>query len=176
MAMLNCSSTSEKSSYTYKVLPYIYEKVSHTYQGWHILLASLFLVGCGVGPSSGNTPEEMFEAVLQKPIPASVTQLQGVGDTWQGYQLFLRFRAAETEIESLIQTGYEAVDCAAISLKFRLPDQTYHRFDPPWRPQNVATKECYAANEVTNSWTGSGTHHLIIDRQQKLVYFTGIGI
>lgn len=147
-----------------------------TYKKWSLLLTTLLISGCGSGPTSANTPEEMFAAVLQKPIPDSVTQLQGVGDTWQGYQLFLRFQAADADIKSLLQSGYEVVDCDAIAPQFRLPDQSYDRFDPPWQPPAISTQECWTANEVSNSWTGSGTHYLIIDRQNKLIYFSGIGI
>lgn len=82
----------------------------------------------------------MFAAVLQKPIPASVTQLQGVGDTWQGYQLFLRFQAADADIKSLLQLGYEVVDCDEIAYDFRLPDQSYDRFKPPWQPKTMLPK------------------------------------
>lgn len=162
MAMLNPFSTYVKSLYACK-------------RDGSLLLSGLLLTGCTVGPSSGNTPEEMFEAVLQKPIPASVTQLQGVGDTWQGYQLFLQFQAAHTDIESLIQSGYETVDCAAISTQFRLPDRAYDRFDPPWENLNIAAKDCYSANGLTNSWTGSGSHYLMLDRRNKVVYFAGVG-
>lgn len=32
-------------------------------------------------PSSANTPQEMFRHTIRDPIPASVENLQGVGDT-----------------------------------------------------------------------------------------------
>jgi len=169
MAMLNLCSIASKSFHTYKFS-------FHTYKKWSLFLPALLISSCGSGPTSANTPEEMFAAVLQKPIPASVPQLQGVGDTWQGYQLFLRFQAADADIQSLLQSGYESVDCDAISSDFRLPDPSYERFDPPWQPQTISTQECWTANPVSNSWTSSGTHYLIIDRQNKLIHFAGIGI
>lgn len=169
MAMLNIFSSGPKSLDIYKFCSYTYKK-------WSILLIALLLSGCGNGPTSTNTPEEMFAAVLQKPIPASVTQLQGVGDTWQGYQLFLRFQAADADIKSLLQLGYEVVDYDAIASNFRLPDQSYDRFDPPWQPQAISTNQCWTAHSISNSWTSSGTHYLLIDRKNKLIHFAGIGV
>lgn len=176
MAMLNPFPSILKSLYTDRTISYTYKNISPTYKSGTVLLSSLLLMGCGNGPTSGNTPQEMFAAVLQKPMPTSVTQLQGVGDTWQGYQLFLRFQAADADIEALIQSGYEGVDCDAIASDFRLPNQSYDSFNPPWQPQTMSTKECWIVNQVSNAWTSSGTHHLIIDRSQNLIYFTGIGI
>ncbi|WP_299410355.1 hypothetical protein [Acaryochloris sp. IP29b_bin.148] len=60
-----------------------------------------------------------------------------------------------------------------IASNFRLPDSSYDHFDPPWQPQAIPTQECWTANSVSTLWTGSGTHHLIIDRQNQLVDFTG---
>lgn len=168
MAMLNLGTSHRKGYYTYKFS-------FHTYKKWSVLLTALLVSGCGSSPTSANTPEEMFAAVLQKPIPASITQLQGVGDTWQGYQLFLRFQAAESDIQSLLQSGYKSVDCDAITSNFRLPDPSYDRFDPPWQPQVSSKNECWTANPVSNSWTGFGTHYLLIDRQNNQIYFTGTG-
>lgn len=147
----------------------------YTYKKWSVLLIALLISGCDPSLTSANTPEEMFAAVLQKPIPESITQLQGVGDTWQGYRLFLRFQAAEADIQSLLQSGYKSVDCDAISSDFRLPDPSYNRFDPPWQPPASSTNECWTTNSVSNSWTGFGTHYLLIDRENKLIYFSGTG-
>lgn len=168
MEMLNLIASHRKGYYTYKFS-------FHTYKKWSVLLTALLVSGCGSSPTSANTPEEMFAAVLQKPIPDSITQLQGVGDTWQGYQLFLRFQAAEDDIQSLLQSGYESVDCDAISSNFLLPDQSYDRFDPPWQPKASPKNECWTADSISNSWTGFGTHYLLIDRQNKQIYFTGTG-
>lgn len=143
-AMFNLLSSHQTCFHTYKFS-------FHTYKTWSVLLTALLIASCGSGPTSANTPEEMFAAVLQKPIPTSVKQLQGVGDTWQGYQLFLRFQAADADIQSLLQSGYESVDCDAISSNFLLPDQSYDRFDPPWQPQTIPKKECWTTNAISNS-------------------------
>lgn len=153
-----------------------YQFSFHTYQTWSVLLTALLISSCGSGPTSANTSEEMFAAVLQTPIPDSITQLQGVGDTWQGYQVFLRFQATEADIQSILQSGYESVDCDEIESNLQLPDPSYDRFDPPWQPQAISTNQCWTANSVSNAWTGSGTHHLLIDQKAKWIYFAGLGI
>ncbi|WP_299492058.1 hypothetical protein [Acaryochloris sp. IP29b_bin.137] len=166
--MLNLFTSHRKRFHTYQFS-------FHTYnQG--VFLIALLISGCGSGPTSANTPEKMFTEVLQKPIPDSITQLQGVGDTWQGYQVFLRFQAAKADIQSILQSGYKSVDCDAISSDFRLPDPSYDRFDPPWQPQAISSNQCWTANSVSNPWTGSGTHHVLIDQQAKWIYFAGLGI
>lgn len=139
------------------------------------MLGAAFATGCGTrGPSSTNTPTQMFKAVILDRIPASVTQLQGVGDTWQGYSLYLRFTASDADMDAIIKQGYSPVDWERCSWRFELPDG-YDRFNPPWRPAEIAAKACYRLSEVRNSWTHFGEHYLVIDRAVGLVYFYGVG-
>jgi hypothetical protein len=125
-------------------------------------------------PTSANTPQQMFKQVIRNPIPASVTNLQAVGDTWQGYFLFIRFQASKADINSLIQTEYQSVNCSEILDRFVLPDG-YDRFNPAWNPKSSKNQQCYEANAVENQWTDQGMHYLLIDRSSGTVYFHGIG-
>jgi len=139
-----------------------------------ISLVSLSLMGCwSSGPSSANTPQEMFRYVILNPIPASVTNLQGLGDTWQGYSLYLRFNASKADIDILIAQGFKLTMWQSVSGRFALPPG-YDRFNPAWNPGTIPAKECYEM-DVQNGWTGSGTHYLVIDRSSGTVYFYGIG-
>jgi hypothetical protein len=149
--------------------------------GWNMRVAAMSLVclsfiGCrpSSGPSSGNTPQQMFQYVILNPIPASVTNLQGVGDTWQGYSLYLRFEASKADIDAVIAKGYKPATWQSISYRFVLPP-AYDRFEPPWNPEAIPTKECYEMENVKNGWTPQGTHCLVIDRSSGTVYFCGIG-
>ena len=139
-------------------------------------LVCLSLIGCrsSSGPSSANTPQEMFQYVVVNPIPASVTKLQGVGDTWQGYSLYLRFDASKADIDALIAQGFKLTTWQSISYRFTLPPN-YDRFNPPWDPGTIPSKECYEMQNVKNGWTHQGTHYLVIDRSSGTVYFYGIG-
>jgi hypothetical protein len=142
---------------------------------WLLLLWSILLTGCmdDGGSSSANTPEEMFAAVIADPIPTEVTALQGVGDTWQGYQLFLRFTAPEA-IRNALFASYEETPCEDLLLRLALPDPAYDQFTPSWTPQTVIDPACYTA-EVSNAWTYGGSHIILVDAATNQVYFQGIG-
>ena len=136
----------------------------------------LMLLGCGSstpGPSSANTPQEMFSYVIESPVPTTVTNLEGVGDTWQGYSLYLRFHAPDADINRIIASGYQPASWSDISYRFNLPPG-YNLFSPSWSPASISNKECYEA-DVTNQWTRGGTHYLVVDRSTGTVYFYGIG-
>ncbi|MCE5277552.1 MAG: hypothetical protein ABFD92_14375 [Planctomycetaceae bacterium] len=141
-----------------------------------LTLVCLVLAGCdsGSGPSSANMPQEMFQYTIQNPISASITNLQGVGDTWQGYSLYLRFNASKADIDAVIAQGFKPATWASISFRFKLP-AGYDRFTPAWDPASISTKECYELSDVKNGWTHQGTHYLVIDRSTRTVYFYGIG-
>ncbi len=116
----------------------------------------------------------MFQHVVENPIPASVKNLQGVGDTWQGYRLYLRFNASKADIDAIIAQGFTPTTWTSISNQFDLPDG-YDRFTPDWDPASIATKECYEYRGATNGWTHDGTHYLVIERASGIVYFQGLG-
>lgn len=138
-------------------------------------LLILSVAGCvdTQGPTSGNTPREMFEHLIQEPLPPGVRNLEGVGDTWQGYSIYLRFQASQEFIDSLIAADYRPATWTKIASKFKLP-KGYDEFEPGWKPDAIDKKECYQA-DVSNDWTGNGTHYLLIDRETGTVYFYGVG-
>jgi hypothetical protein len=141
-----------------------------------LITSSLLLTApaCGGGgPTTANTPSEMFEHVILSPIPDGITDLQGTGDTWQGYSLWLRFHADESALETILATGYTAADWAMCSGEFRLPDG-YDRFDPDWDAGSVGPLECWTS-PASNGWTHEGTHWLLVDRGSGTVWFRGLG-
>lgn len=125
------------------------------------------------GPTSGNTPQEMFRYSLHDPIPSSVSNLEGVGDSWQGHSIYLRFQASRSDIDLLIASGYKPVKCSAIADRFALP-KGYNRFKPSWNPNLSSNKQCYEANNVKNGWASGDFNYLAIDRKSGIVYFYGI--
>lgn len=142
-----------------------------------LTIFALMLAGCdrGGGPTSANTPQEMFRYTIEDPIPPGITNLQGVGDTWQGYNLFLRFGASDADIDAIIAKGYEPTTWAEVSEHFEMPE-SYNLFTPRWAPDSIVSKECHELVGVSNSWTGHGWHYLVIDRDSGTVYFHGGGI
>lgn len=144
-----------------------------------IFLCALIILlcgnGCDEGASSANTPEEMFEALIMDPMPSSIKNLEGVGDTWQGYNIFLRFEADGEFIGRLSGEGYEKVEWDAVKSRFELP-KGYDKFKTPWKLDEIKNKECFrSSGNVKNKWTHSGEHFFVIDRERSLVYFYGVG-
>ncbi len=124
---------------------------------------------------SGNTPVEMFEYVLASPVPTDVVDLQGGGDTWQGYNLWLRFRASENTIQQLLTHEYEPVECTQV-LPYLELKHTEIRFQPPWQFESIKDPQCHWTTDIiTNTWTHAGQHYLLIDMDMQEVYFRGIG-
>jgi hypothetical protein len=119
------------------------------------------------GPSSGNTPQEMFEYLIERPVPSAVTDLQGVGDTWQGYQIWLRFRATEEYAAILGTKGYREVPCNDVESNFILPEN-YDRFSPMWEP---VMDTCFEG-EILNTW-GNGYHVFGFNVVTRDIHFYG---
>ncbi len=143
-----------------------------------ILALAICLAGCGFGPSSGptsgNTPEQMFEALIQSPLPAEVTHLEGVGDTWQGHSIYLRFQADPAFMEAYLSDRFETVPCEEILSYFALPNPNYDVFDPPWRPEDAASGICYRSKGwVGETWRGE--QFILWDSETNTVYFYGVG-
>ena len=141
-----------------------------------LMLISLVLVGCDsefIEP--GHPPAcDCFRTLLGDPIPASVTKLQGKANTWQGYNVWLRFNASKADIDALIAQGFKPTTWKSVSFRFNLGGGN-DPFTPVWDPASISTKECYELREVSNDWTHSGWHSLVIDRSRATVYFYGIG-
>lgn len=123
---------------------------------------------------SGNTAEEMLTAVVSPPASLQVTNLQGGGDTWQGYAIYLRFEAADFD-DFLLEDEYEPADCEAILDGLTRMSDFQDQFSPPWMPGEVEKPGCFIKSAVANSWTNFGTHYVLVDLQGDTVYFAGIG-
>jgi hypothetical protein len=139
-----------------------------------------FLSGCGdrfeIGESA-NTPTEMFEYIIEKPVPPTVRNLEGGGCTWQGYSIYLRFTADAGFSKRLIADGFKETDWKSIGFHFKLPETNFkfkEKFSTPWNPRSIKHKRCFE-KEVTNSWTHSGTHYFVVDEDRGAVYFYGVG-
>jgi hypothetical protein len=130
--------------------------------------------GFNCGPSSTNTPEEMFEAVFAQPIQDNLTDLQGVGDTDQGYSIFLRFQTGVAAAPYL-KEDYQEVDCESVRQHLELP-AGYDRFSPAWSPETVDLAVCYQSVSLfSNSWTQNGQHYSLVDARSLVAYFHGTG-
>lgn len=145
---------------------------------FHCLVLIMLLARCNfappAGPASGNTPEQMFEALIQSPLPPNVTDLEGTGDTWQGHSIYLRFKAEPAFLEAYLRDGFEAVPCDAILPYFELPNSRYDVFNPSWKPEDVANGACYRSEGfVGEKWMGE--QFILWDLETNTVYFYGVG-
>ncbi len=138
-----------------------------------LCIAVFLLTAC---PGSGNTPRQMFEAVVLRPVPAGITLLEGTGDTMGGYNLFLRFRADSSAMTNVLSRyHYKKTDCRTIRFPMSLPPG-YDRFTGGWKPTQIDNPACYEAEGAASEWSQSGHHKLLIDSIEGTVYFHGIGI
>ncbi len=144
-----------------------------------LLVTCLLVSGCSkdddpIQPGSHYPPEKIFQALIESPVPACISSLQGYALTWQGYNAWLRFEASAEYIALLIDSGFTPVKWTEISVYIELAGEVQDKFEPLWAPESLPNKKCYIKT-VENDWTGSGTHHLVIDRDKGIVYFYGIG-
>ncbi len=140
-----------------------------------VCMVGLALRSLSFDVQSSNTPVEIFEYVIASPVPTDVVDLQGGGYTWQGYSLWLRFRASENTIQQLLAHEYEQVECEQI-LPYLELNHTGIEFQTPWQPESIEDRQCYWTPDIiTNPWTHAGQHYLLVDIDRQEIYFRGIG-
>lgn len=116
----------------------------------------------------------MFEALIQSPVPAEVTNLEGVGDTWQGHSVYLRFQVRPVYLEAYTANRFETVPCERILPYLALPHPNYDVFDPPWEPEGIENGICYRSRGfVGETWLGE--QFILWDAVTNTVYFYGVG-
>lgn len=142
------------------------------------LLVVLLLMSCNflssAGPSSTNTPEEMFEALIQSPVPADISHLEGTGDTWQGHSIYLRFQAEPAFLNSYLNDQFELMPCEKVLSSLKLPHSDYDVFNPPWKPEDVVGGKCYRSKGFAGE-TWLGEQFILWDSQTNTVYFYSVG-
>lgn len=126
------------------------------------------------GPICGNTPHELFEGILVRPVPDGITDIQGVGDTWQSHTVWLRFRVTDTALAALLSEGFVPTVWPPVATHFRLPP-CYDRFTPTWSPESVVVKECYSSGRASGWSRVGGSTYLLIDRAAGIVYVHAFG-
>jgi hypothetical protein len=125
--------------------------------------------------TTGKTSQELFEGLIEKPIPSDIKNLQGSGFIWQGYSVWLRFVANEKFPEKLLKEGYTENPWKDNQTHFNeLPKELSKRFTPPWAPEKIEKKRCFMKH-LKNGWTHDGTHYFIFDQETHEVYFFGGG-
>ena len=111
--------------------------------------------------------------LVADPVPAGLTDLQGAGTTWQGYGIYLRFRASSLSAAGLASPPYEPADCAEVMRYLELPQNLTSEFSPVWAPTTGPDATCQAAYELENEWTKLGSHRVMYSG--GWVHFVGMG-
>jgi len=120
-----------------------------------------------------QTPADTYLYLLPKQYLGDLRNLQGGAMAWQGYSANLRFEADDEVINAIIATGYQAAD-PADTVRSMQGSGTYGNFSPPWNPGAINDPECYVLTGQTG-WSHDGTHYLVVDRANGVVYFEGGG-
>jgi hypothetical protein len=122
---------------------------------------------------TGIPKDEIFERLIASPIPKEVTELQAAGITWQGYGIYLRFRAPSLAAAGFEEPPYQPVDCAEILHHFELPPQIRSLFSPEWSVPASPARSCLEAYELRNDWTTLGSHRVMY--ANGWAHFVGFG-
>lgn len=118
-------------------------------------------------------PEQMFQVLIATPVPEAVGELQGAGTTWQGYAIYLRFRAPSLDAAGFRSPPYETVACTEIASRFAFPEHMDSPFSPPWSPSLSPNATCLQRYELSNEWTHLGSHFAVYS--DGWLHFTGSG-
>ena len=116
---------------------------------------------------------EVYEALIISPVPNSVHDIQAAGTSWQGYSVYMRFRAPSLAAAGITEPPYVTTECDQISARLVLPDHLRSSFTPAWLVDGSDHNICSRADEVENVWTTLGGHYLM--RIGDWVYFYGSG-
>lgn len=141
----------------------------------------LLLTHCGridIDTTTNQSPQQLFERLIRKPLPQNINSLQGSGWVFQGYDIYLRFKTDRAVIQELVR-NYKEIDCKNVSLSrlitIRNHPKVERAFDPPWNPLSESMISCYQLQKVRNSWTHDGVHYFLINYLTAEVYFIGVG-
>ncbi len=120
-----------------------------------------------------TSPDEAYRRLIADPIPAAVTDLQGGGTTWQGYNILLRFRAPSLENAGFTHPPYLPVDCARVYPYLATKRLDPSPFIPPWKIPEAGERVCLEWSELSNDWTTLGNHWVVY--VDGWVFFVGGG-
>jgi hypothetical protein len=118
-------------------------------------------------------PREIYETLIADSIPDEVSELQAAGTTWQGYAIYLRFKAPSLDVAGFATPPYQPVDCGEILVYFELPDHIRSPFSPEWALPSPPQRTCLEAHDLRNDWTTLANHRVMYSG--GWVLFVGFG-
>ena len=93
--------------------------------------------------------------------------------TWQGYSIFLRFRAPSLESAGFTQPPYVQAECTPVYSELMVNPLDPSPFNPEWEIPEAGNPTCLTWSELSNDWTTLGNHSVLyVDGR---VFFVGRG-
>lgn len=90
-----------------------------------------------------------------------VTEIEGIGGGWRGYDFWLRFRCAPETVQRIIETGYSPASPDALEgpLDFDAQRLSFEpsSFTSDWCPGDLNVQQCFGKGAVRNEWTQRGS-------------------
>lgn len=102
-----------------------------------IAIAVLGLASCDLRESrrSAFVVEHCLKTAIGSELP-HIRDLEGMGDTWEGFNCFFRFNYTNPDIRSiLLNKGFEKADFTSTEYRFNLPVTMQKHFTPAWKPR-----------------------------------------
>lgn len=130
---------------------------------------ALLVITIGCGPTLGNTPQEMFQNYLHKIIPEGVSNIEGIGDGWQGASIYLKFNATDSALKELLVNAKKA-KWNEMNEHFEIPfTWDWGEFKDGWNPEDIEAPICY----IEEFFPKEGVRrvkYFAIDRKKNEVY------
>jgi hypothetical protein len=113
------------------------------------------------------TEQEQFRLMTGLEPTPDVTDIEGIGGGWQGYDFWLRFRCDSATVEQLVALGFEPADSEVLEEKLDFESQS-SSFDPDhfstaWDPGDTRKQLRYENSAIRNGWTESGATWFAFD-------------
>jgi hypothetical protein len=141
------------------------------------LLAIVTLIGfssCDMREARLNHFDKDYwiQVAMGTPLPSGMTELTGIGETWQGFDCYFRFRIDSEELRKhLDRNGYEEKEVTDFVRRFTIDPRFAKYFSPAWSPNLELTSKVYVQNpsdyqtfvlldansDTVHVWTG-GAH------------------
>jgi hypothetical protein len=116
--------------------------------------------------------DNWIKVAMGEPLPSGMSELAGIGDTWQGFSCYFRFRIDSDDLrEHLDVNGYKEEDASDFVRRFTIDARFEKYFSPAWSPDLGSNNKVYTRNpqgyqtfvlvdfssDLVHVWTGGAS-------------------
>jgi len=113
--------------------------------------------------------DHWIQVALGTPLPSGISELEGIGDTWQGFWCHFRFRMNTEDLRKhLAANGYEEKDATDFHRNFTLDPRFEKYFTSAWSPDLGLSSKVYVRNP-----SGYQTFVLVDSKSDSVHVWTG---